>query len=128
VAGFSAAPLVAAAPARTGDVKISKVLANPDLEAGATHEYVDLTNHDAEPIQLEGWRLTDAIGTAYTFPAFELASGASVRLHVAEGDDSATDLYWERTGFGKGTQIFNNTGDTANLYDSSGTLVHSVEC
>ncbi|MEX1159165.1 MAG: 30S ribosomal protein S1 [Thermomicrobiales bacterium] len=111
------------APAKqTGDVRIEKVLSNPADEPGAKHEYVDITNHDSDPIELEGWRLTDSIDTSYTFPAFVLEPGATVRLHVSRGKAKPNDLYWGRT-----SAVWNNEGDTANLYDASGTLVHTLE-
>jgi hypothetical protein len=105
------------APTGTGDVRISDIVWDPAL-FGAEHEWVDITNHDVIAVQLAGWRLTDASGTTYEFPTFKLLPGATVRLHVARGVDTATDLYWGRTG-----SVWNNGGDIGYLYDASGALV-----
>jgi hypothetical protein len=108
------------APNQTGDVRIVAIFANPADDPAIGHEYVDLNNVDVIAIQLAGWRLSDAAGTTYTFPTFKLPPGATVRLHVARGVDTATDLYWGRTG-----SVWNNDGDTAYLYDGSGALVQT---
>lgn len=103
----------------TGDVRITNIIYDPPA-SGADHEWVDLRNADVVAIQMTGWRLTDASGTTYTFPDFKLRPGASVRLHVARGVDTQTDLYWGRTG-----SVWNNDGDIAYLYDAAGTLIAS---
>jgi hypothetical protein len=111
-------PLVFA-PQR-GDVRVTYILANPALVPGATHEYVELRNFEEFAVPLHGWRITDDSGTTYTFPDIRLLPGATIRLHVARGVDTATDLYWGRTG-----AVWNNGGDTAFLYDAAGGLLHT---
>jgi hypothetical protein len=105
------------APTGMGDVRLTDIVYDPPL-VGADHEWVDITNHDVTAVQLAGWRLTDASGTTYEFPSFKLLPGATVRLHVARGVDTATDLYWGRTG-----SVWNNGGDVGYLYDATGALV-----
>jgi hypothetical protein len=105
------------APITTGDVRITDVVDNPPL-VGADHEWVEIRSFDLVAVQMEGWRLVDQSGITYTFPSFKLLPGATVRVHVARGIDTTTDLYWGRTG-----AVWNNGGDIAYLYDASGTLV-----
>ncbi|HUG14496.1 MAG TPA: lamin tail domain-containing protein [Thermomicrobiales bacterium] len=104
----------------TGDARVTFILYDPNQDPASDHEYVDITNFDNVAIPLAGWRIQDNAGITYTFPAFRLQPGATVRLHVAHGIDTATDLYW-----GRGGAIWNNTGDTAYLYDATGALVHT---
>jgi endonuclease YncB( thermonuclease family) len=92
---------------------------------GATlnDEYVDIKNVSGDSVDVTGWSLEDAVGTTYTFPSgFSLADGATVRVHTGSGTDSSTDLYW-----GRGSAVWNNSGDTANLYDGAGNLVQVHE-
>jgi len=81
-------------------------------------EYVSFRNEGTANAQLGGCSVQDAVGCEYVFPAFILASGATVTLHTGSGEDSATDLYW-----GMGRPVWNNDGDTVLLYDSQGNLV-----
>jgi hypothetical protein len=42
------------------------------------------------------WVLRNVMGRSYNFPTgFQLAPGATVKLHTGAGADSATDLYWD---------------------------------
>jgi hypothetical protein len=65
----------------------------------------------------------DRAGSTYTFPSVVIEPGSTVRLHIAHGDDSPSDLYWGVTG-----PMLNNEGDELRLYDSSGAVVQTVEC
>ena len=85
-------------------------------------EYVVIANGGSAPVGLEGWRLTDeGEKHEYSFGAVILESGSSLRVHMWRGEDSESDLY-----VGRRNRWWNNTGDTAYLYDSEGTLVHSL--
>lgn len=78
-------------------------------------EYVLLQNTGRLAVDMTGWTLRDEAGAVFTFPGFTLASGASVRVWVKAGANSATDLYWGRNG-----AVWNNGGDTATLRDAGG--------
>ena len=99
------------------------MLANPKNEPGATHEYIDLTNGDSSAVQLAGWRIVDRASSTYTFPAFVIEPGETVRLHIAVGTDTGSELYWGITG-----PMLNNEGDVLSLYDSTGEVVQTVDC
>jgi hypothetical protein len=81
-------------------------------------EYVCFVNIGVSAADLTGWHVRDVANNAYTFPAFTLAVGASVRLRSGAGTDTATDLYW-----GRGQAVWNNGGDTVYLYDAGWGLV-----
>jgi len=109
-------PLVqrgAAAPA--GQARITAIEAAPPA---ALDEYVLIENVGAGPLDMAGWKLSDAANTTYTFPAFTLAAGAQVKVWVKAGTDDAANLYW-----GRASAVWNNGGDTATLRDAQGTVV-----
>ncbi len=83
-------------------------------------EYVCFENQGGSAASMTGWHVKDVSGHIYTFPLFTLASGARVRLRTGPGPDTATDLYW-----GKSGAVWNNDGDTVYLYDAGWNLVHS---
>ena len=83
-----------------------------------TEEYVCFENRGGATAYLEGWVVRDEADAQYTFPPFELAPQAVVRLRSGYGTDTATDLYWGQNRF-----VWNNAGDTVYLYDNVGNLV-----
>jgi len=83
-------------------------------------EYVCLMNQGGAPAEMGGWIIHDEYGWRYTFTAFSLAAGASVRINSGCGNGTPEDLYWCRDE----TAIWNNGGDCAYLLDSQGEIVH----
>ena len=81
-------------------------------------EWIRVKNFGTTRRTLTGWTIRDVSGKAFKFPSFTLAAGASVTLHTGRGTNTRTDLYW-----GQDNYIWNNSGDTAGLRSSSGTLV-----
>lgn len=67
-----------------------------------------------------GYTLRDRSGHLYKFPTFTLRPRASVTVHTGRGTNTGTNLYW-----GSGSFIWNNTGDTAYLRNTVGTLKDS---
>ena len=72
-------------------------------------------------MDMTGWVVHDEYGWQFTFPAFTLAPGASVRVRTGCGQNTNTDLYWCKSG----TAVWNNDGDTVFLLDATGNLIDS---
>ena len=81
-------------------------------------EYVTIENVGVSSTNLTGWTLRDEANHTFTFPSFSLGSGATVNVWTKAGTDTATDVYW-----GRGSAVWNNTGDCAYLSDETGALV-----
>ena len=82
-------------------------------------EYVVFENTGDTALDLSGWTVADTAGATYTFPdGTTLAPGAQVTLHTGMGENTATDLYWER-----GRAVWNNEGDTIIVRNDSGAVV-----
>jgi hypothetical protein len=122
VVKWSPARIVKAAPTSgtsVTEVKITRIVYNPagsDTTANARYETVVVKNSSASRRYLTGWRLSDLAGNRYTLPPFSLSAGASVTIHSSKGSNTVTHLY---AGWG---HTWNNTGDTAYLRNSVGTL------
>lgn len=82
-------------------------------------EWVEIVNEGSAAVNLEGYSLKDAANHIYTFPAFTLQPGTTVRLYSGQGQDDASSLYWGLVG----EAVWNNSGDSAFLRDSEGNLV-----
>lgn len=100
-------------------VEVSEVHHGADGHDHGDHEWVVIRNGGDGEVQLEGWKLADnGEKHTYAFPALALPAGGSIRVNMAKGDDSESDLY-----VGQALRWWNNEGDCAYLYDASGTLV-----
>jgi len=87
----------------------------------AAYEFVRINNFGGTPQDMANWRLADADGNAYFFPAFTLQPGAQVEVYSRKGDDTDEKLYWDRT---SPWPVW-NLHDTAYLYDQNGNLIDS---
>lgn len=122
-ADSSDAALTEAEPEETqaapGGVEIAELHHGADGHDHGDHEWIVIRNGGDAEVQLEGWKLADnGEKHTYMFPAFALPAGGSVRVNMAHGDDSESDLY-----VGQALRWWNNEGDCAYLWDASGTLV-----
>jgi len=104
-----------------GSLRIAAINENaPGPErANLTDEYVTFANGGDAPLDLSGWRVSDAAGHTYTVPSgTTLPVGGRLTLRTGEGTDTDTDLYW-----GSGNPVWNDTGDTISVFDDVGALL-----
>ena len=80
----------AGVPAPSVKVNITKVNTVGD-------KYVQIANLAVGAWDLTGWKLVSAGNTTYTFPAFSLDNGLSVKVHEGSGSGTATDMYTNST-------------------------------
>ena len=124
-----AVPLAVAPPADAAVKKpldIVKVYYDPpgrDYSKNSEYvkEYIQVKNTGKTTLTLTGYVIRDNGPQKYTFPkGFKIAPGKTVTIRSGTGKNTSTTLYW-----GKASFIWNNTGDTARLYSSKGTLLES---
>ncbi len=75
---------------------------NPSVGVGITgidpvQRWVLVTNSGIGAWNLTGWSLSSGENVTYTFPAFELEDGASVRVREGMGNSTATEIYTNST-------------------------------
>jgi hypothetical protein len=110
-----AAALVGAAPAEATNptLHFSKAYVN-----SPGSEFVVISNSSyTASYTLTGYTVSDRSAHVYKFRTFVLKPRASVTLHTGSGTNTSTNLYW-----GSRAYIWTNTGDTAYLKNSAGTL------
>ncbi|MEM7113675.1 MAG: lamin tail domain-containing protein [Chloroflexota bacterium] len=101
-------------PAAEGEVvlEIRSVQGAGDLAA----EAIEIVNNGSRQVGLQGWKLSDQDGFAYTFGRVTIfEGGAGVILHTTTGEDSPVDLYW-----GLAEAIW-TSGERVTLVDTEGT-------
>jgi len=69
-------------------------------------------------VDLSGWTLSDKDGNVYTFPTVVLWSGADLRLHTREGDDTPTDLFWNQP-----KSVWGGADEVATLKNAKGQVI-----
>lgn len=80
-------------------------------------EAVQIVNNGSSETTLSDWKLADQFGNYYTFgPITLFGDGAGILIHTAQGQNSATDLYWGEEG------PLWESGDMVILYDAAGTV------
>ncbi len=88
-------------------------------------EWVVIENQ-GEAVSLEGWALRDeSTRHRYTFPAVDVAAGATVQVHTGCGENvtagTSLELFW----CDPEPPVWNNGGDTAFLLDPNGAIADS---
>lgn len=73
-------------------LQITTVIAAGDLD----NESVLIEHVGDRDVSLSGWQLQDEDGNDFQFPALVLHPGAQVAVFTRQGDDSASELYWDR--------------------------------
>ena len=82
-------------------------------------EYVILENSASEAIAIGGWRLCDLANHCFRFPPeAAIEGGERVLIHTGTGQTDGERFY-----MGRRRAVWNNSGDTATLYDSEGATV-----
>ncbi len=95
-------------------VRIRDIIAPGDL----SREMVIIYN-TGQPINLKNWTLSDVEGNVYTFPDILLwGNEASLKIHTASGEDTATDLHWNLD-----KAIWGIADNEATLIDDQGNIV-----
>lgn len=108
-----------------GPLKITLVRADApgnDLD-NPNGEYVRLCNVSPQPLDLTGFAVENAHNNRYVFPTGRLQPGYTALLLSGPGSTSVRNGEW-RFHWGNGP-VWNNSGDTAFLFDPSGKQIDS---
>ena len=125
----AALTLLPAAPAfATGHrMQINEIYYNsPGTDTGSNSslnaEWVRLYNTSSSKITLTNWTLRDTAGHVFKFGTYTIGAHSYVWIHTGHGSSTQTHRYWNMNWY-----VWNNTGDTAMLRDSSGGTVDSCQ-
>lgn len=79
-------------PPTSSQLRVVAVIAAGDAQS----ERVVIEHVGELQLALAGWRLIDGSGTEYRFPALVLHPGGQVTVHTRTGDNTASELFWNR--------------------------------
>jgi phosphatidylserine/phosphatidylglycerophosphate/cardiolipin synthase-like enzyme len=105
-------------PPSTGTVVITDIFYDGVEGSQEPDEYVEIRNDDSVAIQLQNWTLRDEANHAFTFPSYLMQPGQTCRIYTNENHPE-----WCGFSYGSGSAIWNNSGDCADLRDSSGSTI-----
>lgn len=122
--GAAPTPTIPAPPPATPTVSLPS--GSPVIEIaaviGATdpqQEYVLLKRVGEGDLSLSGWQLKDEDGNVFTFPSSPeliLYKGGAVQVYTRVGNDTPTELYWNRS------EAVWRPGEWVTLVDSQGNV------
>jgi hypothetical protein len=107
------------------DIVIDELMADPTPQVSLpNNEWIELKNTTAFPINLQGWRISDATGTSGPMPNFVLLPDSFVIVCTgsAVAAMSAYGTVISVTSF----PSLDNDGDVITLRDAAGSTIHSV--
>jgi hypothetical protein len=100
-------------PKTTGNIVIVTIHYD-GTGSNESDEYVEFRNDDTLAIQLENWTLRDIANHVFTFPNSVIIPTYSCRIYTNEIHPE-----WCGFSYGSGSAIWNNTGDTATLWEGN---------
>ncbi|MFI7386706.1 lamin tail domain-containing protein [Streptomyces sp. NPDC049813] len=129
VAAALAGPLLAVAPASAaahqsglhlGYIQYDSPGSDNRSNGSLNGEWVNIHNNSRSAVQLKGYKLKDNTGYTYTFGSYKIGAGKTVKVRTGKGANAAGVRYW-----GRGSYVWNNTGDKARLIKPSGAQLDS---
>jgi hypothetical protein len=107
------------------DVVIDEIMADPTPQVGLpNNEWIELKNTTASPINLLGWRISDATGQSGPMPNFTLQPDSFVI--VCTGSAVAAMSAFGTTISVTSFPSLDNSGDLLSLKAASGKIIHAV--
>ncbi|ATG56136.1 hypothetical protein CFK41_16150 [Brachybacterium ginsengisoli] len=86
-------------------------------------EYIQVKNTGTKTLTLTGYVLRDNGPQKFAFPkGTKIAPGKTLTIRSGKGTNTSSTLYWNKSSY-----IWNNTGDTARLYNAKSTLLESCK-
>jgi hypothetical protein len=97
---------------------------NPSVDVSITgvnpsQRWIQITNEGIGAWNLTGWSLSSGGSATYTFPAFNLENGASVRVREGVGNSTAKDIYTNSIAplwTGREVTLRNDAGNIVSTY------------
>ena len=90
-------------------------------------EYLRVCNITTEPLNIDGYRITDASGSSWTFPDMVVPPGHTFKVHSGIGEDQKDPSSQLAIYLGSPTPVWNNKSDRATIYDRYDQVVDSRE-
>ena len=113
--------------AASGAPSITSFHANAagDDRENVNGEYLRVCNISGTELNIDGYRITDASGNSFGFPAVVIPPGHTIKVHSGHGENQLDPSSQLAVYLGSDGPIWNNEEDRATLYDRFGVVVDS---
>ncbi len=91
--------------------------------ADPNSEYLRLCNITDEPLNVEGFRITNLRKKKLSFPALTIPPGQTVQVHSGMGEHQTDPAQQLMIHLGSDIPLWNNSRDHATIYDAAGKKV-----
>ncbi len=110
-----------------GTLHITSFHANApgDDRENVNGEYLRLCNISGQDLNVDGYRIADASGNSYPFPAMVVPPGHTIKVHSGRGEDQTDSSSQLAIHLGSASPIWNNKADRATIYDRYGQVMDS---
>ena len=110
-------------PPAAAQLVITRLNFDGAVPTSEADEFVEITNRGGSDQRMAGWRIVSVrAGQTYSFSAgTTIASDQTCRVYTNQVHPEWCGLNW-----GRGSAVWNNAGDRANLVGPDGTVVSSV--
>lgn len=109
-------------PAETGNTEICDSCSAGAIEITGINpadEWVTISNTGDAAVNMTNWGISNSAGTHYyIFPVVYIDGGDTITLYSGYGENSDYSYFWN-----SGDDIWDDTGDTAELIDEKGNIV-----
>jgi len=85
-------------------------------------EYVEFRNNSTQPVELNGWRLSDTKFNIFNFPQFQMQPGQTCRVYTAEGLPEYCGFSFNLPGI----TLWESKSNCATLNDAVGAFVSQM--
>ena len=110
-----------------GTLHITSFHANApgDDRENVNGEYLRLCNISGVDLNVDGYRIADASGNSYPFPAMVVPPGHTIKVHSGKGEHQTDSSSQLAIHLGSASPIWNNKADRATIYDRYGQVMDS---
>jgi len=90
-------------------------------------EYLRVCNITAEPVDMQGYSLTNHAGERFELPSLTVPAGHTVLIHSGRGEHQEDPTLQLQIFLGRGVELWNDRYDKATLRSPDGQVVDVVE-
>ena len=108
-------------------IVLNEILYNPIVDSGSMPdgEWVELYNKSDQAIDVAGWYVQDVVGYSLSHRIIISTANSDNDTDLSDGGETVVPAHGWLVVYRNGSAIFNNDGDTVELYDNNNVLTDS---
>ena len=103
-------------------VSIVKIARTVQEGGDSPEEYVEIRNNSSQPVELNGWRLSDTKYNIFNFPQFQMQPGQTCRVYTGESQSEYCGFSFNLPGI----NLWESKSNCATINDAVGAFVSQL--